>query len=77
MKVNIKCVCGTMRIQYEDNAIGYIHTCAGCGKTYRGGFWIATWIQGCLPTSFRLWYSKRRMKRFLRQACRKALNEPA
>lgn len=36
--------CGRMIGGTYIKRMGYIFTCSKCGKTYRGGLWLRTWL---------------------------------
>lgn len=81
MRVDIICSCGNgMEIHDDDGSkgcLGYIYTCANCGKTYRGGFWFGVWLRSHLPTSWLVWRCRMKTNRVLKKTIKSVLRQVA
>jgi len=67
------CSCGQHLRGTYITKMGYIFTCVKCGKTYRGGFWIRTWLFKFIPRRYIIWRNQQRLRRFLRREVEEAV----
>ena len=75
MRADIDCNCGKMNVHEDCGFKGYIYTCANCGKTYRGGWWILTWLWCLQPVWFLCWRSKRKMYKIIEKRVKQIMAE--